>query len=279
MQNASGSDTIPAIQLFLETQQQMNNFRQLLGFSGFLILLTTVSVLSLFFPNTVNLPVMVLLPAVVFFFRAEPFEKIKLGTLIIGRLLITLTALSLFPGNILVIIVIWLLRINILEATVKDFMNRRWANGAAGVVQIITSFGFTGEWTGTYYITHETAAIFWIIAYTIWNWNFINLNFEPQIALYHVAVLAAPLIWVGITHVFQPPFTGNGAGVWLVMRGATLTFAVSTQILFKNRIRSFLQNETFGRMSHKAKGTGAQITLAGTIIVLSFITSALVWQI
>lgn len=257
----------------------MNNFRQLLGFSYFLFLLTAVSVLSLFFPNTVTLPILVILPAIVFFFQAEAFERVKLGTLIVGRLLITLTALSLFPGNVLVLIVIWLLRINILEATIKDIMNRRWANAIAGVVQIITSFGFTGEWTGTYYITNESAAIFWIIAYTLWNWNFINLNFEPQVALYHVAVLAAPLIWVGITHFAQPDFPGNGPGIWLVMRGATLTFAVTTQIVFKEQIRTSLDNRVFQAISRKAGSMPVQILLSGAVVILSCISAAMIWQL
>lgn len=261
----------------LKLDRGLTSPKQFVFFLYFLLFLTGLSVLSLFFPTAVNLPLMVLFPSVIFFIKAEVFEKLKLGTLIVGRLLISLTALNLFSGSALVIIVIWLLRINILEATVKDFMGKRYGNAIAGLVQIITSFGFTGEWMGTYYVTDQSYAIYWIIGYTIWNWNFVNLNFSPSVAYYHVGVLLAPLLWVFVSWIAIPGTYGSGAGFWLVMRGATLTLAVMNQILFKDQITEIFENDGFAALSLALKTPTAQIIMSAAVVILSFATAFLMW--
>ncbi|MDR6548821.1 DUF5692 family protein [Paenibacillus qinlingensis] len=202
---------------------------------GFLLILAIISLgttLTAFSPVFANGIINVIIPiGILIFLRAEFFEKLKLATLLIGRILVLLTFLDYFPSDWLVPLIVWLLRINILEATLTDFKNKSYTNVISGLILIATSFVITGSWLSSYYITINDAMIFWAIAYTLWNWNFVIYTFKQAIGFYHIAVLTTPLLLVCLT---------MNPGLWLIMRANSLTLAGIFQISGKAYIESYL---------------------------------------
>ncbi|OCT11850.1 hypothetical protein A8709_28705 [Paenibacillus pectinilyticus] len=212
--------------------------RKLPQWIGFLIILTILSLgttLTAFSPLYANGLINIVIPiCILIFLRADFFEKLKLSTLVIGRILVVLTFLGYFPSDWLVPVIVWLLRINILEATLTDFKNKSFYNVVSGLVLIATSFVISGAWLGSYYITVNEAMIFWAIAYTLWNWDFVIYAFKQPIGFYHIAVLTTPLLLVCLS---------ANPGLWLIMRANSLTFAGIFQISGKAYIESYLASD------------------------------------
>lgn len=229
------------------------------GFLYITALLLAVAVTGVYFPHWGNTLLLVAIPAVALFVKGVFFEKLKLGTLIVGRILISLAAFALFPGEWLALIVVWLLRINILEAVIQDFSRKNIFNALSGLVLIATSFWMTTSWNGTWYLVDQEAYLWWIIAYTIWNWDFVNLQFSTSISLLHLGVLGAPLVWMGVT---------GSSGFWLIMRGATLIFAVTNQILFKEELEKILAIPAWDRIACLTRKIPVQAVMLGVNIVL-----------
>ncbi len=63
--------------------------------------------------------------------------------------------------------------------------------------------------------------IFWIIAYTIWNWIFVTNEFSDSISRLHVGILLAPI--VSCLLLWTP-------GYWLIFRANSLTFGGCVQM-------------------------------------------------
>lgn len=237
---------------------------QWIGFLVILAFLCLGTTITAFSPLYANGIINVVIPiGILIFLRADFFEKLKLSTLLIGRFLVVLTVLGSFPSDWLVPIIIWLLRINILEATLTDYKNKSFANVVSGLILIATSFVINGSWLGSYYITENEAMIFWAIAYTLWNWNFVIYTFKQSIAYYHIAVLATPLLLVGLT---------ANPGLWLIMRATSLTFAGIFQISGKAYIESYLASPAMSAFITSIKKRPTQLIVMGINVILCLLS-------
>lgn len=234
------------------------------AFVLFTAVLTVVSALAMYYPLYVSLPLMVILPIfIVAFVRGDIFEKIKLSTLIIGRLIVVLAFLTLIPGDILIFLVIWLLRINILEAVIKDLKGKNFLNALSGIALIAGTWLINIHWNGVYYVILPVALIFWVLGYTIWNWNFIYLNYGASIGLYHVPVLSAPLVFA--LGVLSPVH-------WLMMRAGSLTLAVTCQMAFKERLNKYLNKKSWVKKLSVVERNSTQAALTISVLVLCLLS-------
>ncbi len=153
---------------------------------------------------------------------------------------------------------------NILEATIKDFLKKRIWNAISGIALMISIPLITISWQGIYYIVKPNIVILWFIAYTIWNWNIVFGSFSKSVSFYHVSVLLTPLLICLFT--FNP-------GFWLIMRSGSLAIAVSLQIAFKDKIDKFFTNNLYKKISASINKTLLQIILMSINIVLIAIFS------
>lgn len=225
-----------------------------------LALITSGASLTIISPLYANGLINVIIPILILtFFKSEFFEKLKLSTLAVGRLLVVVTFLGFLPGDWLVQIIIWLLRINILEAMLTDYRNKSYFNVISGLALIGSSFIITGSWLGSYYVTTNAAMLYWAIAYTLWNWDFVIHEFKHQVGFYHLAVLTSPLVLVLLTA--EP-------GLWLIARANTLTFAGIFQIIGKKHIEKYLFNQALAGKIAVMKGTRIQLLLMAVTVAL-----------
>ena len=110
------------------------------------------------------------------------------------------------------------LAINIMEAVIQDFSMGflpNYLNGIAGVLNIITL------WVGWKFISSDDSEmkdmiwkgmpLLWIIAYDVWNWTYVYLNFPGSIAFQTMVILSctSPCIFIK-------------KGTWLQARAYTL---------------------------------------------------------
>lgn len=240
---------------------------QWLGMIILFVFITLGAVLTTFSPLYGNGIINVVIPVLVLIFlKAEFFEKLKLSTLTFGRFLVVVTVLGFLPGNLLVGVIIWLLRINILEATLTDIRNKNYFNVVSGFALIASSFVLTGTWLGSYYLMTNAAMIIWALAYTLWNWDFVIYEFNHQIGIYHIAVLASPLLFVLVAQ--QP-------GFWLVARANSLIFAGILQITGKKYLEKYLLNQAFANKIAALKEKWVQIIVMAVNIILCSISVVL----
>lgn len=198
-------------------------------------LISVVTVLAVFHPLAGNLPFTVILPIVVLsVLNLVFFEKLKLSTLIITRILILLPVLGYWNGDSFVKIILPFMAVNILEASIVDWKRGKKYNATTGFAMIATLLLMTSSWHGYFYTNYAVCADgsianiatwIWAIVYTFWNWYFIAVEFKPGIAFLHVGILASPII-LGLIY---------GPEYWMVMRAYSLTFGGGViQIYFKN---------------------------------------------
>lgn len=230
--------------------------------------LMTTAIASVYFPLAVSIPLNILIPiAVILIFRPPILVTIKLITLVIGGILMVLAVLNYFTPERFVIVMIWLLRINMLEAVLLDLYKKNFFNAISGLLLIGASALFEARWYGFYYLMSPATIplIFWIVAYTIWNYNFILLTCDFRISLYHISVLAAPLALLLITH---------NPGFWLVFRAPSLTHAVTLQAVAETNpyLLDPLHSKRYEYYSNKIKNKKIQMTLAVIILGLSILT-------
>ncbi|QEN08168.1 hypothetical protein EXM22_09280 [Oceanispirochaeta crateris] len=253
----------------------IKNKAVILQFFGYLLIILIMSCLSSFFPLWGNMVLAVIFPIIVLLTKEMvSFEKIKLTTLLGGRILTALTAVYLFPENWLLVIVALLMYINITEAILADAKKKRWENAIAGAAVLATThLLFTSSWIsisesgsviqiGYYIITHK-AIVFWILAYTLWNFNFVTGEFSSSVSLYHIAILSTPLII---------SFSIGLPGLWVLTRATSLTTAGALQILRKPSIESGLESERFGRFIRTFQKREIQICLMIVVILLSIVS-------
>jgi len=229
------------------------------------LVLAVVSVVTVYFPVVANTFINVMIPLLVlFYFRPPGFISLKIGTLVVGKLLLALTALSYFSADWYMIFVVWLLRINIIEAIIKDFKERHIFNAASGIILLMPTWLIEAHWLGFYYIISPVSVIWWIFAYTIWNFNFVFLNFPRSISLFHIAVLASPLVVVLST--LNP-------GLWLIVRASTLTESLSFQVYAEKKLKFFQQFRCsqYDKISNFLKRSLSQTVVISSTIILSII--------
>ena len=233
-----------------------------------------VSMLASYFPLWVNLPVNVILPIIVLCkLKMVMFEKLKLSTLVVMRVLILLPLFGLMRGRLYVNIVLVFLIINCMEATITDLLkNHQPFNFVTGLFLSASVFTLAGEWfpniagpftaiytanagphTDTLFTTSQVMAIgtvCWLAAYTIWNWLFVVGEFSPAIGYLHIGILLSPILSVLLT--------GN-PGLWLVFRANSLTCGGVFQIACKEQVEQRLENEKITTFVKKVRSRPVQI--------------------
>ncbi|MCY1151644.1 MAG: hypothetical protein OWP43_04385 [Sphaerochaetaceae bacterium] len=227
----------------------------------FLVLFTASALLTMFQPIWANIPLNIIIPALLLMFMEMVFfERLKLSTLICMRLLVVVTVFGLFSGPTCVKIVLVLWMINILEATITDLSKKHYLNAITGFVLTLSLFTFftqqnLSSWNGVYYslfFNGTVGTICWIISYTLWNWDFVSYDFPPSIAKLHLAVLASPIVGALIT---------SNPGLWFILRGNSLTTAGVTEIAFKKKIDKSLESERMTNFVEKVHTFPVQLTL------------------
>jgi len=140
----------------------------------------------------------------------------------------------------------------------------------AGISVVVSSFSVHAQWLASQnaYNISAPSLIFFIVAYTVWNWNFVLQNFSQKIAYYHLAVLASPLVFCLAT--LNP-------GLWLIMRASSLEIAVSLEIQQRSKIERFLSSHPMKKMIQKIETSNEQLLLSFLVIICSaasiFLTS------
>jgi hypothetical protein len=108
------------------------------------------------------------------------------------------------------------------------------------------------------YLMFGRSLVLWIIAYSIWNWNFVVQSFSSSIAIYHISVLSTPLlICLG---------TLNPA-LWLLMRGISLIVGGSFQIAYKKEIEKNLKPNVLAPVIRHIKTPAMQGCVAGLTVL------------
>lgn len=245
------------------------------------LLFSLVTLVSSLFPLWGNLPINILIPLFVMLTSSMVFfEKLKISTLVLGKCLLILMAFSLIREKTFVLIIVVLMYINITEATLTDFKNKRYFNFISGLALLATTFIlFNYRWEillqsdggfvhSGYYTTEYAPVVFWIAAYTIWNWNFVIGEFSSSIGKYHVAVLVTPLL---LSLVLRNP------GFWWIARSSSLTFSLLLQIRYKERIENDFYSESFSLFVEAVKTRHIQIILMAVNILLVVLSIPLFW--
>lgn len=196
-----------------------------------------MAIMSAFYPLEANVPLIVI-PSVLVLIFAKPvfFEKMKLTTLVIMRLVIVFAAYRLFNPQIYVDVILLMLIINILEATFTDLLkHKKYFNAVSGFALAAGVIALKGAWAygapiGNYYlVTGPTLAVTlcYVFAYTLWNWIFVTDEFSASVSFMHVGFLLAPILGSLAT-------LGLGAyggfGMWLLLRANTLSIGGWMQI-------------------------------------------------
>lgn len=203
--------------------------------------ITGMALISAFYPIQGNVPLIVI-PSILVLLFAKPvfFERMKLTTLLVMRIVIVFAALKLFNPQVYVDFIMLALIINILEATFTDLLRyKKYFNAISGFALAIGVIALRGVWQwdapfGDYYLTEgviPAVTIFYIIAYTIWNWIFVSNEFSDSVALMHVGFLLAPII--GCICTWELGVFG-GFGMWLLLRANSLAIGGWMQIGAKN---------------------------------------------
>lgn len=221
-------------------------------------LLALLGATIIYFPLSAGSVLSVLLPAGILLLKAEFFEKLKLGTLIAGRILILLTCLGWFPASLFCTVAVWILQINIAEAVIKDFSQKNYFNAWSGVVLIATLWPIHFEWNGLFILSTKPHALLWILPYTWWNWNFIALNFRRPISLFHLGVLAAPLLFSAV--MLNPAY-------WFAMRSSTLTLAVVVQMAFKDEVLQYFDDAAYYIQTERVRSSALQALFMGLVVI------------
>lgn len=115
-------------------------------------------------------------------------------------------------------IVALILSANIIEAVVQDFSMGNLPNilnGIAGVLSIVTLFYGWKEIgpdnSKEKDMIWEKMPLLWIIAYDVWNWTFVYLNFPGSASLQFIVILSSTIPAIFIKK-----------GIWLQARAFTL---------------------------------------------------------
>lgn len=245
--------------------------------------ITGMALFSAFYPIWGNVPFIVI-PSVLVLLFAKPvfFEKMKLTTLVVMRVAVVFAALRFFNPQVYVDFILLALIVNILEATATDlFRYKKIWNGISGIALAVGVVALKGFWLhdGTapfgmdYYLVGGPGlvTIFYIIAYTIWNWIFVTDEFSPSVSLMHVGFLLAPII--GCVCTLGMGDLG-GFQLWLLLRAGTLAIGGWLQIGAKGWFEKEFYNEKFSKFVDWVHTTPVQIVC--TIICVGLMVAAIV---
>ena len=225
-----------------------------------------LGLLTAFYPLHGNIP-FIIIPSVLVLIFCKPvsFERMKLSTLLVMRILVVLAALHILPGEWYINIVLVFLVINIGEATFTDiFKYKKYYNGISGIAVGIGVLVLNGTWLydapiGEYYLAQSTAVIAtvcYIVAYTLWNWLFVTHEFSPSVALMHVGFLLVPIL--GSIATLEMGVFG-GFGLWLLLRANTLSIGGWLQIGIKDWFEHDFAHPGFAKFVKAMNSTKAEI--------------------
>lgn len=246
------------------------------------ISITLTCILSAFQPILVNIVVNVLLPvAIMIFCKLVFFERLKLTTLTLLRVVVIFAVFNILDRQLFVNIVLIFLAINILEATFTDiFRYKRYFNGVTGLVMAVSVWFLRGSWLDftsvselgffakfmhmyEFHAATTIGLVCWIIAYTIWNWVFVTNEFSASVAKLHVGILAAPIL--GSLMFWNP-------GYWLAFRAGSLAFGGCIQIAEKEFVEDSLRSDKFSKFVEFTKKNSVQAVLMVLNIALMAVT-------
>lgn len=250
----------------MELSAKQNTANILIKWIMFTAAITSMAIISAFYPIQGNVPLIVI-PSIIVLVLAKPvfFEKMKLTTLLVMRIVIVFAALRFFNPQVYVDLIMLALIINILEATFTDLLKyKRYLNAISGFALALGVITLRGLWQfdapiGDYYLTRGVLPIvtlMYAIAYTIWNWIFVTNEFSSSVSLMHVGFLLAPLIGCLCT-VGLGPY--GGIGMWLLLRANSLAIGGWMQIGAKDWFEKEFYSEKFDHFVTWTKGRGVQI--------------------
>lgn len=228
--------------------------------------ITGMAIFSAFYPITGNVP-MIVIPSILVLLLAKPvfFERLKLTTLLVMRIVIVFAALHLFNPQVYVDMIMLALIINILEATLTDLLRyKKYFNAVSGFALALGVITLRGLWQwdapfGDYYLTRgviPAVTLMYALAYTLWNWIFVTNEFSDSVALMHVGFLSAPLLGCLFTSGMG---VYGGLGMWLLLRANSLAIGGWMQIGAKQWFEREFASERFSRFVKWTKGRNVQI--------------------
>lgn len=231
-----------------------------------LLLITSFGILTTFSPLYGNLFVNII--PLLFILTCLPlmlFAKIKLATLLFGRILILVTYIGFFPETWCINLVIALLFINILEAVLFDLKAKQFINGINGILIAISCIMISMIWKEKFPYVISDYFIFWVIGYTIWNLNFVSHIHSPSITFLHCIILISPLL---ILAIFRDP------GLYVIVRANTLTFGGIIQWLFIKKTETYFMSNAVVSFINFINKKVVQIGIS--VLVISCITLFLI---
>ncbi|MEM6718169.1 MAG: hypothetical protein AAF611_02535 [Bacteroidota bacterium] len=198
---------------------------------------TCICVLATFYPIWVSIGTHMVFPIAVMliFGMLTQFGYIKLSTLIFGRLLIILAVFGIGDEYIEVVWLL-LLQCNILEATILDFIKKKYFNVVSGLLLLGSSFYLALRWTGSYVLVDNENYLLWIFAYTIWNANFVTMQLSGAYFTHHFLILLSPIIACFVLSDFS---------YWLMFRETSLLLGIATLASIKETLFRMEQEPPF----------------------------------
>ncbi|MEM6687747.1 MAG: hypothetical protein AAF617_18365, partial [Bacteroidota bacterium] len=189
---------------------------------------TGINILATLYPIQVSIGTHVIFPivAMLLFGMLTTFGYIKLSTLTMGRLLIILAALEIGDTHIEIVCLL-LLQFNILEAAILDFIKKNYFNVVSALLLLGSSCYFVLHWTGSYVLVENENYLLWIVAYTVWNANFVTLQLSGAYFTHHFLILLSPII----ACIFLFDFS-----YWLMFRETSLLLGIATLTSVKEEI-------------------------------------------
>lgn len=147
------------------------------------------------------------------------FKWVKVYSAVAGSVWFTLIRFTkIGTKNWSKMVVALILSANIVEAVVQDFSMGNLPNilnGIAGVLSIVTLFygwkEIGPDKSKEKDMVWEKMPIFWIVAYDVWNWAFVYLNFPGSASLQFIVLLSCTIPAIFIKK-----------GTWLQARAFTL---------------------------------------------------------
>ncbi len=251
----------------METKQQTNTrVEVIIKWIMFTAAITGMAIISAFYPIYGNVPLIVI-PSILVLIFAKPvfFERLKLTTLLVMRILIVFAALRFFNPQVYVDFIMLALIVNILEATFTDLVRyKKYYNAISGFALALGVISLRGLWQydtpiGDYYLTRgalPVITIMYAVAYTIWNWIFVTNEFSSSVSLMHVGFLSAPLLGSLCTLGLG---AYGGIGMWLLLRANSLAIGGWMQIAAKQWFEHEFYDERFDKFVKWTKGRNIQI--------------------
>lgn len=230
-------------------------FGLLLGASAFFGMRQPLFVGSIFF---------VLLPSLIFLRKAATttlFERVKFSTILIGNTTLVLVGLGLLPT----VLFLWLLlyRVNIVEAAVSAYRKKRYWTLLGSGSMLVGTLNMFVYWTSTTMHATAPAMAALILAYVIWNSNFVLGEFGYELAFYHLGVQLAAIVAVVMA---------NDLSLWLMARSYTLLVGGALHVGYKEQIQKFFHQKLFSSISDRIETQTGQISLFVVVTVLNLLT-------